>query len=97
VDAELFKVWVVELFKCQFEVGCVSHRRNLLKLEPMGRGRSPFLWQISWSRLLMGDQVVGQCACHVSVLGLLFFFLIVLSEGVTTGVIDKLTCLVFLI
>jgi hypothetical protein len=36
----------------------------------------------------MDDWVMCQCACHVS--------LIVPSEGATSDVIDKVTCMVFL-
>jgi hypothetical protein len=67
---------VVGHLECQFEVDCVSQiEETALELEPGDRSIGPSLWQSSWTKFMTSnDQMMGHCACHVSVLRYSFFY-----------------------
>jgi hypothetical protein len=60
-------------FDCEFEVGCVGQER-LCSSWSLGMRQRSFSLATFLDRLVTGDQVMGQCACHVSVFGCSFFY-----------------------
>jgi hypothetical protein len=62
------KVGGQALFSISLKWAVCHGQEKLCKNWSLLTGTGPLLQQFSWVRLVMGDQVVGRCSCHVSVL-----------------------------